>query len=76
MNSLDIFEMAGKELPTEISFEVGDNVLTMRRYDPYGFYRFSFKRGQLPKMLEGDWSGESKAIAAYNAYVAQKKKEA
>ena len=63
-----------KDLPDMFSVNVEDNVLTATRSDPYGFWRFSFKRGRLPAVLEGDFAGELKARQALNAYLATKQK--
>ena len=69
----DIYETDGKELPHEFSVPVGDNVLTATRTDPYGFWSFSFKRGRLPKELEGSFSSDQRVKQAVNQYLANRK---
>lgn len=67
------YATAGKDLPTRMSWPVADNILFAERSDPYGYWYFSFKRGQIPRVLEGAFTGEAKVINAAEAYIANRK---
>ena len=69
----DTYETASKDLPTRVTWIVGDNELYATRADPYGYWYFSFKRGQIPRVLEGAFTGEAKIYNAAEAYIANRK---
>ncbi len=69
----DLETIHSKDLPTRHEWKVGKNTLRMECHDPYGFYTFSFERGNLPPSLHGQFSSLYRGFQAVNLYLAGRK---
>lgn len=57
------------------TFELENNVLHVRRADPYGFWTCSYERGPVPQELSGSYTSFYEAEKAVLSYLERKKKE-
>lgn len=57
------------------TFELENNVLHVRRSDPYGFWHCSYERGPVPVELNGSYTSFYEAEKAVLSYLERKKKE-
>jgi len=60
---------------TDRTFNVGDNVIHVRRLDPYGFWHCSYERGPVPEVLSGAYTSFDQAEKAVLGYLETKKRE-
>lgn len=54
---------------SEKTFEVENNVIRIRRTDPFGFCYISYERGTVPEHLKGSYTSYYEAEKAVLAYL-------
>lgn len=54
---------------SEKTFEVDNNVIRIRRTDPYGFCHISYEKGTVPEHLKGSYTSYYEAEKAVLAYL-------
>lgn len=54
---------------SEKTFEVDNNVIRIRRTDPFGFCHISYERGTIPEHLKGSYTSYYEAEKAVLAYL-------
>lgn len=57
------------------TFELENNVLHVRRTDPYGFWHCSYERGPVPAELGGSYTSFYEAEKAVLNYLEKKKRD-
>ena len=57
------------------TIELENNVIHVRRSDPYGFWRCSYERGAIPQELKGSYTSYYEAEKAVLAWLEGKGKE-
>lgn len=63
------------ELSLDRTFEVGNNVLHVRRKDPYGFWTCHYEKGPVPQELSGSYTSFYEAEKAVLGYLNSKGRE-
>lgn len=62
----------GPEDISEKTFEVDNNVIRIRRVNPFGFCHISYERGTVPEHLKGAYTSYHEAEKAVLAYLESK----
>ena len=68
-------DFTSNELSLDRTFEVGNNVLHVRRKDPYGFWTCSYEKGPVPQELSGAYTSFYEAEKAVLSYLNAKGRE-
>jgi hypothetical protein len=62
-----------RDLPTTRMTGLAENDFVIKQTDPYGFWKVSREKGQIPVDLAGMWTTPEKAKLAIATYLAKKK---
>jgi hypothetical protein len=68
-------DFTSNELSLDRTFEVGNNVLHVKRSDPFGFWTCSYEKGPVPEVLSGSYTSFQEAEKAVLAYLNSKGRE-
>lgn len=68
------FEPAVDTFSKERVLETENNTIYLRRYDPYGLVRISFKKGNIPKAFSGEFTSFEEANKVIEWYLAKQGK--
>jgi hypothetical protein len=63
-----------RDLPTTRPTGLAENDYVLKQTDPYGFWKVSREKGQVPEELSGSWTTPEKAKLAVTTYLLKQKK--
>lgn len=71
---LDEFHDPERDDPRTKVVDLGNNKLTMKRTDPFGFISVSLERGSVPEYLKGNYTTWEAAKVDVDKYLAERAK--
>lgn len=69
MSLLDFNTENPDNFSKERIIQTDNNTIVLRRYNPYGLVKISFKKGNIPRVMQGEFTSFEEAIRVVELYM-------